>query len=90
VEKGVIVNRCNRDSYLVRNENGRLIKRRHHELKGLISVRLRLEEDVIKGEAFRGEQCRRSIKTTHYVLKIALRLEGKNLQCSRLLRDDFH
>jgi intein/homing endonuclease len=27
---GVLVNRCNRDSYLVRNESGKPVRRRHY------------------------------------------------------------
>jgi hypothetical protein len=33
--RGVIVNRCDGDSYLVRNESGGLAKRRYYDLKEL-------------------------------------------------------
>jgi hypothetical protein len=52
MERGVIVNRCNGDSYLVREESGRLAKRRHYDLKGLgidIDETPSGKGDVIKG-----------------------------------------
>jgi hypothetical protein len=53
VDGGATVNRCDGDPCLVKDESGKLIKRRHYDSKGLgglILVRLRLEGDAIEGD----------------------------------------
>ncbi|KAI5179799.1 hypothetical protein NEOKW01_0262 [Nematocida sp. AWRm80] len=49
-KSGVVIKRCGEDSYLTRDENGRITKRRHYDMKGIRNTWDRSGEPSLGGD----------------------------------------